>query len=210
MRKSTLSWGEAGTVAAICFGPFILFALQAVANDFPKAQVTDGGSLSVVGFELVLGAGALLYLRRRSFDVRSLLPAPNLPDSLIGLGLSGLSWLAAVVAMQLFHTPGQREMVEFSTGGVSALSVVMLSIVNGSYEEVFLLGVLVRGLRGFGLSVAIGLPLLVRVLYHVYQGPLGVIAVGMVGLVFTLSYVVTGRLWPSVLAHIVLDLAALL
>ncbi len=108
--------------------------------------------------------------------------------------------------MALFHTPGPAEMVDISFAAVSPASAVALAVVNGSYEEIFLLGVLVRGLRGFGLSVAVGLPLLVRVLYHVYQGPLGVVSVAAAGLVMTLSYVATGRLWPAVLAHMLLDL----
>lgn len=210
MHKSTLSWAEAATVTAICFGLFILFSFQAAADGFPEARVTDNGNRVLVGLELVLAACALAYLRLRGFDVRALRPQPTLRDSLLGLGVAAAAWLLAMAAMQVVHSPGQREMVEFSIERDSALSLVLLSVVNGGYEEVFLLGVLARGLRGFGLSVAVGVPLLVRVLYHVYQGPLGMVAVGVVGLVLTLAYVVTGRLWPSVLAHILLDLVALL
>lgn len=210
MHKSTLTWAEAGTVTAICFGLFILFALQAAVEGFPAARVTDDGNLLTVGLELVLGGFGLLYLRLRQFELRALLPQPTVRDSLLGLGVAATAWLGAWVVMLAVHSPGQREMVEFSTEGASTLSLVMLSVVNGGYEEVFLLGVLARGLRCFGLSVAVGLPLLVRVLYHVYQGPLGVVAVGTVGLVLTLAYVATGRLWPAVFAHILLDLAALL
>lgn len=210
MRKSTLTYAEAGTVTVICFGLFILFSFQAMAAGFPEARFSDTGNAGIVGLELVLAACGLIYLHLRGFDIRSLYPAPTLRDSLIGFALFGLSWLVAVVAMALFHTPGQAEAAEFSFQDLSALSMVALALVNGTYEEVFLLGVLVRGLRGFGLSLAIGLPLLVRVLYHTYQGPLGVVSVGAVGLVLTLGYVGTGRLWPSVLAHILLDLAALL
>jgi len=210
LRKSTLSLTEAGIVTAICFGLFILFSFQAVAAGFPEARFTDEGFASLVGLELVLGAGALAYLRRRQFDIQALYPAPTPRGSLIGLAVFGLCWVAAQVAVALFHTPGQADMVEVSFEDVSASSAVLLAVVNGSYEEVFLLGVLVRGLRGFGLSVAIGVPLLVRVLYHLYQGPLGVVAVGTMGLVMTLSYVATGKLWPAVLAHILLDIAPML
>lgn len=210
MRKSTLTLTEAGTVTLICFGLFILFSFQAMAEGFPQVRFSDAGNAGIVGLELVLGAGGLIFLHLRGFDIRSLQPMPTLRDSLIGLGLFVLSWLLAVVAMLLFSTPGQTEAAEISSQGLSALSTVTLALVNGSYEEIFLLGVLVRGLRGFGLSLAVGLPLLVRVLYHTYQGPLGLVAVGTVGLVLTLAYVGTGRLWPPVLAHILLDVAALL
>ncbi len=210
MRKSTLSHAEAGTVILICFGLFMLFSFEAVAADFPEVRFSDASNAGLVGLELVLGACALIYLQLRGFDIRSLYPVPTLKDSLTGFAFFVLSWLVAVVAMLLFHTPGRTEAMEVSSQGLFALSTVVLALVNGTYEEVFLLGVLVRGLRGFGLSLAIGLPLLVRMLYHSYQSPLGMVAVGAVGLVLSLAYVATGRLWPPVLAHILLDLAAML
>jgi membrane protease YdiL (CAAX protease family) len=91
-----------------------------------------------------------------------------------------------------------------------SLSVVALvSLVNGTFEEVFLLGFLMRGLRGYGLSIAFGVPSLVRILCHVYQGPLGTISVLAVGLVFGAYYVRTTKLWPAVFAHILLDFVPL-
>ena len=76
----------------------------------------------------------------------------------------------------------------------------------GTFEEVFLLGVLVRGLRAYGVSIAIGFPLLIRLLYHLYQGPLGAVWVLAFGLTFTLFYVRIGRLWPAVFAHMLWDI----
>ncbi len=84
--------------------------------------------------------------------------------------------------------------------------IVAFALVNGAFEEIFLLGVLVRGLRGFGLSVAMGLPLLVRVMYHLYQGPIGAIMILFFGWVFTVYYVRYGKLWPVVFAHILGDI----
>lgn len=208
--KSTLSLAEAGTVAAICFGLFILFALQAAASGYPEAHFSDAGNASIVGLELVLGALALIYLNMRRFDIGSLYPIPTVKDSLLGVGLILVILVACVIVVALYHTPGQTERADVSFAGVSALAGVALALVNGTYEEVFLLGVLTRGLRGFGLSVAVGLPLLVRLLYHVYQGPLGLVTVGVAGLGVTLTYLATGRLWPSVFAHILLDLIPLL
>ena len=206
MRKSTLSYAEAGIVTAICFGLFILLSLEAMAAGFPEARFTDEGNAWVVGVELVLGSIALFYLHLRGFDIASLYPAPTLAGSLVGLGVFALSWLMGSLATALFQTPGQTEMVAFSFDEVSAGAKVALAVVNGTYEEVFLLGVLVRGLRGFGLSLAIGLPLLVRVLYHLYQGPLGVVFVATVGLAMTLSFILTRKLWPAVLAHMLWDI----
>jgi uncharacterized protein len=45
--------------------------------------------------------------------------------------------------------------------------------------------------------------------YHLYQGALGVVMALPMGLVFTLVFARTGRLWPLVIAHALLDFVAL-
>ncbi|MGZ5119554.1 MAG: CPBP family glutamic-type intramembrane protease, partial [Burkholderiales bacterium] len=63
-----------------------------------------------------------------------------------------------------------------------------MAMINGTYEEVFLLGFLLRGLRQFGFSLTVGVPLLIRVLYHLYQGPVGAMWILGFGLLFSLYY----------------------
>jgi membrane protease YdiL (CAAX protease family) len=58
--------------------------------------------------------------------------------------------------------------------------------------------------------VAVGVSLLVRVLYHLYQGPLGAVYVGAFGLVLSLYYVASGKLFPVVLAHALWDIVPFL
>ncbi|MGZ5735636.1 MAG: CPBP family glutamic-type intramembrane protease [Burkholderiales bacterium] len=71
---------------------------------------------------------------------------------------------------------------------VSLPVVVSMAMINGTYEEVFLLGFLLRGLRQFGFSLTVGVPLLIRVLYHLYQGPVGAMWILGFGLLFSLYY----------------------
>ena len=205
--KSTLSLLEAATVSTICFGLFIFWSTQAVLGGFPEARYS-ASKFTWMGFvEAVLTAAALLYLRARNFDIRSLYPQPDIRGTLTGIGLFTAAWLAGVIVIAPFVSPGEpAQMTEFSFSGVTLASTVIFAMVNGAFEEVFLLGVLVRGLRGYGLSIAIGLPLLVRVLYHLYQGPLGAVWILVFGLVFTLFYVRSSRLWPPVFAHTLWDI----
>jgi membrane protease YdiL (CAAX protease family) len=83
-------------------------------------------------------------------------------------------------------------------------------MVNGTYEEVFLLGFLQRGLRSYGLSIAVGVAVLVRVLYHLYQGPVGTLWVLGFGAVFSLYYLRSEQLWPPAFAHILWDIIPLM
>jgi membrane protease YdiL (CAAX protease family) len=55
-----------------------------------------------------------------------------------------------------------------------------VSIVNGFYEEIFLIGYLLRALESLAAIFAIGVTLLVRVLYQLYQGPIGYIKAQLV------------------------------
>lgn len=208
--KTTLSPVEAVVVSAICFGIFILWSLEAVAAGFPQAEFTDSGNAWMIGIEITLAAAALLFLRARRFDTASLYPRPTLRGSLLGLLLFFAAWLAGIVSTSFFYTPEKRQVVEFSYSGLTLASTIVFAMVNGAFEEVFLLGALARGLRGFGLSIATGVPLLVRVLYHLYQGPLGMVWVLAIGTTLTLGYLVSRQLWPSVLAHILWDIVPVL
>lgn len=208
--KSTLSAAEAVVVAALCFGLFSLWSIQAVMAGFPTAQYSNDGVLQMIGLELTLAAAALLFLRVRGFDVKSLLPRPTWWDTLLGALTYLVAWALETVCASVYESvappAATRGVVDFSFTGLTVATLVGFSIVNGLFEEVFLLGVLTRGLRQLGVALAIALPLLLRLLYHTYQGPLGAIGVVAFGLTVTLVYVRTGRLWPSVYAHMLADL----
>jgi membrane protease YdiL (CAAX protease family) len=47
-------------------------------------------------------------------------------------------------------------------------------------------------------------------LYHIYQGPVGALSVLVFGLVLSLFYLRTGRLFPVVVAHVIADVAPFL
>lgn len=195
-------------MAVICFGISTLLSLRAVVMGVPDTAFTDGGFVAMAGIEVALAAGALFFLRSRGFDIASLAPRPTWRGGAMALVLFVAAWIAGVLVTMPFaglweQQPITRLMAEAS---VSAAVVVGFALVNGSFEEVFLLGVLVRGLRGYGLSIAIGAPLLVRVLYHLYQGPLGALWVLAVGLVFTAAYLRSPVLWPPVFAHVLWDI----
>jgi len=206
LRNSTITISEAAIVSAICFGLFIVWSTRAVLSGFPEAKFSDSSNVWMVLVEVILAAAALLYLNARNFDIHSLYPRPNLRGTFLGLGIFISAWIAAALATAPFASSEHPLTTEFSFTGVSLASAILFAMVNGAFEEIFLLGVLVRGLRGHGLSVAISIPLLVRVLYHLYQGPLGAVSVLAVGLTFTLFYLRGKQLWSPVLAHILLDI----
>jgi membrane protease YdiL (CAAX protease family) len=207
-QKTTIGALDAAVIVVICFGVLIVLSIRAVFAGFPDAPFTNAGLIWLVGTELILATAALLFLRARGFAVGTLVPEPTLRATLLGIILFFTAWIAGIlvtapVAHAMPEQPIERMVADAQLSGPI---LVIFAMVNGAFEEIFLLGVLVRGLRGFGLSVAVGVPLLVRVLYHLYQGPVGALWILTFGLVFTAFYLRSVSLWPPVLAHVLWDI----
>ncbi len=204
--RTTTTVFEALAVTGICFGLMIWQSIAAVFAGFPSSAFTDEGTLWLVFLELTFSAVALVFLRARGFAIATLYPSPTGWGILHGIGLYIAAWLLVLLVVAPFNHTSQPIDEMVSGASLSLSFVVALAVVNATFEEVFLLGFLVRGLRGFGLSVAIGASLLVRVLYHLYQGPLGALSVVAFGLALTLYFVASDRLWPPVFCHMLADI----
>jgi len=210
--RSTTTPLEAAIVVTICFGLSIITSLQAVAGGFrANGEFSDTNLLWLMGTEFVLGGAALAFLRLRGFAIALLAPTPSVRGGLAGIGLFFAAWLVGWLLVAPFATlaAGQAEQPidrMVAEANLSVPVIVATALVNSAFEEVFLLGFLARALRGFGLAIALGVPTLVRLSYHLYQGPLGALWVFAVGLVFALYYARTVQLWPVVFAHVLWDI----
>jgi membrane protease YdiL (CAAX protease family) len=199
-------------VSAICFGWFILVSAQAVASDVPPQPFTDASLLDLVVREALYASVALVYLHARGYDMVQLLPVPTAVGTLAGLALYVATVLVSWpidAAVRSAHSAPQpiEEMV--ANASISFAPIIAMSVVNGLYEEVFLLGYLQRALERFGLAFAVGASLLVRVAYHVYQGPSGTASVLAFGLILGTYFAWQRKLWPVVSAHIFADIGGL-
>ena len=89
--------------------------------------------------------------------------------------------------------------------------LVLAAFANGWAEEVIVVGYLLTRLRQLGVSPGQGARVvssLLRGAYHLYQGfgaGLGNLAMG---LVFGYTWRRTGRLWPLIVAHGIIDSVA--
>jgi uncharacterized protein len=196
-------------VATICFGWFILVSVQAVASGFPILPETDASLLELIAREVLYGVVALWYLHARGYDLAQLLPAPTAAGTLAGLALyvaTVFAWWPIDAAVRSAYSAPQPidEMVAGATA--SFMSILAMSVVNGLYEEVFLLGYLQNALERFGLAFAVSASLLVRMAYHLYQGPSGAISILAFGLILSAYFIWQRQLWPVVSAHIFADI----
>jgi uncharacterized protein len=94
----------------------------------------------------------------------------------------------------------------FAMGGMLAASIV-----KAVFEEVLVCGYVVQSLRGkFGIALAVNASIALRMSFHLYQGPSAFLTFAVFGLLFTFFYLRTGRLWPLIVAHALLEAVQLL
>jgi membrane protease YdiL (CAAX protease family) len=199
-------------VISICFGWFIFASIQSVLDGFPVTPFYDATLWGICLFEVLMTVVALTVLRLSGFNVRSLIPAPSARGTMHGAGIAlgalVLSWpLAALFGADHPAIEHVTEMAAQSR--VTLPAALAVSVVNGAYEEIFLCGYVLRAVERLGASMAIGLSTLIRLLYHLYQGPYGALAVVGFGLLASIYFWRTRQLWPIVFAHASTDLVAL-
>jgi membrane protease YdiL (CAAX protease family) len=89
--------------------------------------------------------------------------------------------------------------------------VFVASAVNGVFEEVFVAGYAITALQqARSMWTAINVSTAVRVMYHLYQGPVAFLTIAPMGLLFGYVYARTRQLWPLIVAHVLLDIVGLL
>ncbi|MFL6692259.1 MAG: type II CAAX prenyl endopeptidase Rce1 family protein [Ramlibacter sp.] len=219
-QRSAVTPAEALFIVVVCFGWAILGSTQSVAAWGQPARavgaraaavastgITNAGLLSIVVTELVLSAVALAFLAWRRYDIPGLSPQPTPRGLVVGVALYAAGTLAFWLLTAVLNSGTAQEPIGAMVrdASVSVGIVVFMAVVNGAYEEIFLLGVLGRGLRGFGQSIAVGVPLLVRLLYHTYQGPVAASAVCLIGMVWGFHHFRSQALFPVVFAHVIAD-----
>jgi len=135
------------------------------------------------------------------------------PDLLGGLGLAaliGLPGLAFYLLSRILGMNASVEPAELYDTWWRIPVLLLVAFANGWAEEVIVVGFLFTRLRQLKMSplAAVILTSVLRGLYHLYQGfgaGLGNLAMG---LVFGYVYVRTGRLWPLIVAHALIDAVA--
>jgi membrane protease YdiL (CAAX protease family) len=167
-----------------------------------------------IAVELVLALTMGYWLWRRGWRP---LRTATYPFQPLDLARGMILWAGAIVAVaawvlvcravfpHLFAVAKGTEIV-----GAPRLSLSLAySVFNAVFEELLWLGLGFAAFRRFGMGVAGVISVALRLLAHGYQGPLAQVTVLPVGIVFTLYYVRTSRLWPIVVAHAFQDTLAL-
>ena len=134
-------------------------------------------------------------------------------DALGGLGLAALVGLPGLGLYVAARALGMSVSVVPSTHENSWWHIpvlILLAFANGWAEEVIVVGFLLTRLQQLRVNpmVALVATSLLRGAYHLYQGWGAGLGNAAMGLVFGYTWRRTGRLWPLVIAHGVVDSVA--
>ena len=211
MRHPTSIY-EVLLIVAIFAGWFIYSSFQAVVAGFPAPTMGEGSALGLVLLEgmAFLAAAGVLYAR--GWKVQDFFFRLSWLRTFAGLLLFGAALLVHFAVWELLGglVAARSFVAEFAQSVSLTLPVALLvSVVNGAYEEFFLTRYLISALSASGAAIAIGVSALVRLMYHLYQGPVGALSVVGFGLVVSVFYWRYREIWPVMFAHMFADFVAL-
>lgn len=207
---------EFGIVVVGAFGLFVAGSVLAFFDPSGPVPISNGQLQSVIIYELAVAAILLTFLRIREWTLQSFGVDPSLQGTLVGVGLAAVAYLAYVVVILISGglSPHVTQVIanqKLVAPGLNVALVIAASIVNPIFEELFVCGYVVTALREHrGFWTAVNVSIAIRLLYHLYQGPIGVLSIIPLGFVFAYWYGRTGRLWPLIVAHAIFDFSGLL
>ncbi len=185
----------------------------------PKRSPFDlidlGLHLSVILQLLAWGSLALYLLWRSGFGPSSVgLARPQWrADGLGGLGLAlliGLPGLGFYVLARILGLSADVEPAELYDTWWRIPVLLGVAFANGWAEEIIVVGFLLTRLRQLDVSPgrALVISSLLRGAYHLYQGYSAGLGNIVMGLIFGYVWQRTGRLWPLIIAHALIDAVA--
>jgi membrane protease YdiL (CAAX protease family) len=206
---------EAVLITTIFAGWFIFLATAIVFAGFPQGDgsgYSTSSAISLVVFETVLFCVATVVLRWRGWQLQHFLFSLRWRDVLAAVVLliattfvNGLLWTSLT---NRFDDGSILDHI-VQHGGMAFGPALLLSVVNGTFEEFFLCRYLIERFQTSGAAFAVTLSALIRMLYHTYQGPHGTLSILAFGLILGWYYWRTRSLGAVALTHALADLVAL-
>ena len=205
------SFGEMAVVFGLTVGMMLIGSVSLTVAESNAIMFTDQHLVGVVEYELLLAAVLVPWLSTRGWSPRALASSPVPADVAWGVAV----WLGALatgavvwVIVSIAQPEAARALanVPRPEGGVSAVALIVASLLNPVFEEFLWLGYALPSLSPrLGLRGAAAVSVALRVSVHAYQGPWALLSILPIGVLFTWYYGRTRRLWPVIVAHMILD-----
>jgi uncharacterized protein len=211
--SNSLSWTKFAFVVVLSWGWFAIRSVAVVFGMMDLPPFDNSKFFQLVCYELCAGGVVYHFLRKNGWVLNR--------DALdVNWSTTAAGGLLLMVATLLY---GVTYGIGLSLGGsaqplhdisasitISRPLAAIASMVNGTYEELFLVGFVFRALKRESLSFIVGMSVLLRVLAHVYQGPVGALGILTMGVLFAMVYARYRQMWTLIVAHVACDMLALI
>jgi membrane protease YdiL (CAAX protease family) len=191
-------------IITLCFAYYVATSLTALLLRVTTLELTTGRALRGIATEVALLAIAAWILKIRGFDFSRLTRRPTWLSILAGaplvVGYLALYWGASIAVALAFPAAARFATIRMIPTAPFAL-IAILILVNSVFEEVAVTGYVVSKLAPDGPALAIAASTLLRLLYHLYQGPVALLSIIPLGVLFAAVYWRTRTLWPLLVAH---------
>lgn len=208
-----LAW-PARALTTFLLGPLpALMILQARLLDQLPAEAEREGVYFSSALAVWIMAILAMLAARHSGLTRTDLRLETISTAML-LGSAGLTTLAGLTIMaagRALDVP-ESELVDYLIPRTTPEKIAFagLSVSAGIAEELvfrsFLIAVIYQA--SGSLTVAVAISVAAFAVTHAYQGLIGVLRVILLGLILTAPFLITGSVYPSMIAHVVLDLLA--
>jgi uncharacterized protein len=209
----TLPWAaRAFTTALLVPLPALLMIQGRLADQIPEGSERESLYVSSAAAVWILAALAMLAARASDFSRADLRLVPISTASLLVAStltiIAGLAVMALGKMVRVRESPIVHFLIPRST--TEKIAFAGLSVSAGIAEELVFRSFLIAALflASGSMALAVALSVAVFAAAHAYQGWIGALRVAALGLILTIPFLVTGSVYPSVVAHIALDLLA--
>jgi hypothetical protein len=190
-------------VNLLCFGPFAAMSVTGMLRRERVLLYDDRRLYTIVAIEVVCGTLAILLLRARGWKLSQFGLQITMPLTIFGMLLfiganitiAGLN--EAVRLWSGFDAAAATEPV----ARASWLAVILLLLIDPLYEETFEVAYNIRATEQDGAAFGITLSAVIRLICHLYQGPIAPLTILPLGLIFAAVYWKWRRVWPLAVAH---------
>ncbi len=209
-KRQPSSKAEFIVILFIAFGWSVFGSLSTLASIQRAVVFSDAALITTAVIEVFALGIIVLVLRNSSWKPNDF----GVRFSIRDIATGALLALAAIVANAIsFVVLSMLSASEFSitSSDLSVLGIAAIVLINPFYEEFLVVGYVFAALERMGCTTttAINFSVGLRLLYHLYQGPVGVIAIIPIGLLMAFVYARWRRLWPLVIGHALLDIYGL-
>ena len=198
-------------VVTLSFAYFVGTSLTALLSGIRELELTTGRALRGIATEIAILLVVGWILRVRGWTLGRI-TAPFSWSALIG-------GIPLFIAYYVLYATTMLVVLAFYSNAASLIRVRMvphapfavvlaLILINSIFEEALVTGYVVAALSGQGAALAITASTLLRLLYHLYQGPVASLSILPLGLLFGAVYWRWKTLWPLVAAHTLANIAA--